>query len=76
MICKVNITNSLINIGDLVMHEGKRCFVVDIGNYINLIDVFTMKTVNGFPNIQSLRESDSVILIAKNRELELRIKEE
>ena len=76
MICKVNITNSLIDIGDLVMFEGNRCFVADVGNYINLIDVFTMKTVNGFPNIQSLRESDSVILIAKNRELELRIKEE
>lgn len=76
MECSIESKKQNIDIGDLVQLGNKKYLIAFIKEEICLIDISTMKSVFHYKNIEYLRNSNDIILIAKNRELELRIKEE
>ena len=73
MECSIESKKQNIDIGDLVQLGNKKYLVAFIKEETCLIDISTMKSVFHYKNIEYLRNSNDIILIAKAEDLELKL---
>lgn len=73
VIYKTNRNIASVNIGDMIEYLGDVCFVVrdNLNENVRLVDVVTFGTTYTFEDLEELRETCGIKMVAKSHELEL-----